>query len=118
VTEHTVTEWIRNHIEHTHGLAPRATAADVAAHIRDRFDPQFMRLREARIGVGFLRYEMVRGRAPDYARRARAVLDHYDATGNREFLVDLANFAELEWVTPSREGTYFEAIDRKDGTPT
>ena len=61
--------------------------------------------------MGFLRYECKHGRDSRYLERAAKALDDYRATGNREFLVDAANYVELEWIHPSRADTYFEARD-------
>jgi len=73
----------------------------------------FEALRMARLRMGTLRYG-VTGWTPEYdlVLRMQRCIDAYLKTGNREMLIDLANFAELEWVHPSREGTYYEAVDR------
>jgi uncharacterized protein YyaL (SSP411 family) len=112
----TVTDWIRRHLERELGISDPISIDQINRHVSARRCPTFEQLRNDRIAIGFLRYESVRGRAPDYARRARVCLDLYERTGNREFLVDVANFVEFEWIDPSRAGAYFEAIDgHRDG---
>jgi hypothetical protein len=62
--------------------------------------------------MGYVRYESVLGRAPNYLEYCTRVLADYRATGDRAYLVDLANFAELEYVTPSLPSTHYHAGDR------
>ena len=45
--------------------------------------------------------------------RALLALEDYKRTGNREFLVDAANYVELEWIHPQLENTFFEAKDHE-----
>jgi hypothetical protein len=43
-------------------------------------------------------------------------IDKYVETGNTEYLVDAANFAMIEYMCPSIEGSYYTATD-SEGSP-
>ena len=48
---------------------------------------------------------------PHHARQnARARLARYENTHNREYLLDVANFAIIEYLRPSFPDAYFEAM--------
>lgn len=120
----TVNEWIRRHLDREFARSnPNEPSGLFVNHqeLRDGLkrnifeflqDHQhFLRLRISRMMMGYLRYEAVLGKAPNYLERIRRATDDYERTGNREFLVDLANYVEMEWVNPSILNTYFEVID-------
>ncbi|MFA6364767.1 hypothetical protein [Methanoregula sp.] len=101
------------------GCAPDGTPyfadlAEVRAAARDKRDPHFDELRDARLRMGHLRYGVC-GRSADASYDVVASmisrLEEYRKTGNREHLVDIANLAEIEWIGPQREGTYWAAQD-------
>ena len=76
----------------------------------DRFDSNFIELMKNRIGMGRLRYG---SKTSNYRHVAGAkkALAMYLSTGNKEFLVDAANYCMLEFGHPSIEGSYFKAVD-------
>lgn len=41
-------------------------------------------------------------------------LKQYEATGNTEFLADIANFAMLEFMYPEHKDAYYKATDSKE----
>lgn len=41
-------------------------------------------------------------------------LEKYEETGNTEFLVDVANFAMIEFTCPQHENAHFEGTDGED----
>lgn len=106
-----VSDWIRNHIECNCGLLPPITIEEIRAHVRDRVDPGLELLCKERLEMGFIRYESKLGRCPDYLSRMKKMVLKYEGTRNREYLVDLLNFIQLEWTTPSLADTYFEVDD-------
>lgn len=74
-----------------------------------RFDERFIRKMRKRIGMGFFRYGD--SKSYNYLEGIKKKLARYEETKNLEFLVDVANYAMLEFNDPILEGTYFEAID-------
>jgi len=84
--------------------------------IPDNFDVDFMQLMLNRMAMSYFKYGDIRNpRLKDLTNQVenlRARVDAYMETGNQEFLVDVANFALIEFVNPTaREGTYFEATE-------
>lgn len=41
-------------------------------------------------------------------------LEEYEKTGNTELLIDIANFAKIEWMHPSHPNSHFEVVDREE----
>lgn len=65
-----------------------------------------------RLTVGFFRYEMeVDPRHREYMKRIKSSLKHYERSRNKEYLIDLANYAMREFDFPSMDGTYLECSD-------
>lgn len=114
--EASVTEWIRHHMYSALGTLPDGTpylctAERVQEAVQAKRDPGFDRLRNARLAMGHLRYESCGRDFLDKISSAIARLEEYRKTGNREHLVDAVNLIEIEWLRPSFEGTYWEALD-------
>ncbi len=78
------------------------------------FSEEFVQGMRNRIVVGFLRY----GPSKQNVKIKAAVvwleerLEMYQKTGNTEFLVDIANFAMLEFMFPSHQEAHYHAGDR------
>lgn len=107
-----VTDWIRLHALRSLGLEP-VTRDELDAAVASNRDPHFDELRDARLAMGHLRYGGL-GRSPyDVIGSMIARLDEYRTTGNREYLVDVANLAEIEWARGSccAIGTHWDAQD-------
>jgi hypothetical protein len=68
--------------------------------------------------MGYVRYESRLGRAPDYLAWIKKMVGKYESSRNREYLVDLLNFVQLEWTNPSLADTYFEVDDRAHHSDT
>ena len=54
---------------------------------------------------------------PELAQAYKCIrerLDLYEKTGNREYLVDVANFAMIEYCYPAIKGAYFKATDSRE----
>jgi hypothetical protein len=106
-----VSDWIRNHIESCYGLLPPITVSDIQEHSSSRIEPTIYKHAQDRIEMGYVRYESKLGVAPDYLERIKKMVDKYESTRNREFLVDALNFVLLEWTTPTIPDTFFETED-------
>jgi len=117
--ERSVTDWIRRSILRACDMLPPITAEEIEANLRDVRDRTFDALRNNRLRMGYVRYESRVGCDQNigYAQRADKAIDDYWRTGNKEFLVDAANYIEREWQCPSFERTYFEALDHPEGKP-
>jgi hypothetical protein len=85
------------------------TLDDVRTHVKR--NDQFEDAREARMLMGYVRFESAKGLDPDYLARAERCLRSYQETKNQEFLVDAANYLEREFTHSSFEGAYFQALD-------
>lgn len=133
-----VADWIRRHAlvecgvervtyEEMQEGARRSRCPDFAREIDARFGwvtvdeferwLDFYHLRHNRLVLGHRRYQ-VTGRGP-YDRIGRA-LEELEAFGrdlNLERLVDAANLIELEWITPSFEGTWWDDSDHRPDHP-
>jgi hypothetical protein len=83
------------------------------------FSPQFVRLMIAAMMVSFHKYGAL---ADAYPHRVKALpslakrLEMYEETGNTEYLVDVANFAMIEFMRPAHPKAFYEPTDA-DGSP-
>jgi hypothetical protein len=103
-------DWIRYHMMRDAGLET-VSADQIVEAVQAKRDPHFDALRNARLAIGHIRYEACGRDFLDKIKSAIARLEEYTSTGNREHLVDACNLIEIEWLRPSREGTYWEAQD-------
>jgi hypothetical protein len=90
----TVTEHIRDHLLRRIERLPALEALEAS-----EWSPAFERAMRARMVQGAFRYgRMTSGRRRyDRVKQMRERLARYVETGDKEMLVDLANFALLEW---------------------
>ncbi len=78
------------------------------------FCPEFVQGMYNRMGMSFFKYGKV---ADAYPSRADAIaslkkrLDRYAETGNTEWLMDVANFAMIEFMHPKHPQAHFRATD-------
>lgn len=82
---------------------------------RDVCNPDFLQKMVNRCIVGFYRYGPFRfivhhPKAP--LDRLKTCLAKYERTGNREHLVDLANYAMAEFTYPSHPNAHFRPEDQ------
>lgn len=69
-----------------------------------------------RMSMSFFKYGKVADAYPrlvDAMASLRIRLERYEATGNTEHLMDLANFAMIEFMCPKHPDAYFQAEDSK-----
>jgi hypothetical protein len=89
--------------------------AGVVPH--SEFSQPFVQGMADRMGVSFCKYGRVAEAYPsrvDAIASLRARLDRYEATGNTEWLMDVANFAMIEYMHPRHQKAHFRATDSKE----
>lgn len=72
-----------------------------------------------RMAVSFFKYGAVADAYPDRVDALASLSDRlhkYAETGNTEYLIDVANFAMIEFMHPGLEHAFFQATD-SDGSP-
>lgn len=80
-----------------------------------QFDVPFLQGMLDRMAMSYFKYGNMRD--PGWAKRTDMIanmgarVDKYLDTKNREFLMDVANFAMIEFVNPSMSNTFFKATD-------
>jgi rhamnogalacturonyl hydrolase YesR len=80
---------------------------------------QFMDGMCNRMAMSFFKYGPVAAAYPhkvDAIESLRVRLAKYAETGNTEYLMDVANFAMIEFMHPKHESAFFHATDA-DGSP-
>lgn len=69
--------------------------------------------------MSYLKYGPVSQAYPHKVNALHSLLDRirkYESTGNTEYLVDVANFAMIEFMHPAHKEAHFEATD-SSGSP-
>lgn len=83
-------------------------------------DPEFLRMMDNRLLMGSFRYGLMADPDKwtyDLVAGARKKLAAYEETGNLEHLVDVANYARLEFLHPSHPAVHFRAEDDHSHCP-
>lgn len=96
-------------------VRPDETLATLATETSRRFHD----LMDAAMLVSFYKYGAVADAYPEKVNAIESLklrLDKYAATGNAEYLVDVANFAMIEFMHPANPDAFYKATD-KDGSP-
>lgn len=78
------------------------------------FSPEFVQGMANRMAVSFHKYGKVADGFPaniDAIASLQSRLVKYAETGNTEWLMDVANFAMIEFMHPRHEGAHFEGTD-------
>jgi hypothetical protein len=92
---------MRERLEHAAGIFPPPRASASLERLREsEWSPRFESLMRNRLVMGALRYGPMapqRRLRPSFLPGLRKRLAQYGATGNAEFLVDVANLALLEF---------------------
>lgn len=88
---------------------------DTPEKILDRdYSEEFDQLCKNRIVVSHYKYGWCSQTYPELAQAHKCIrerLDLYEKTGNTEYLVDVANFAMIEFEHPAIPGAHFSAMD-------
>ncbi|WP_341877609.1 hypothetical protein [Defluviitalea saccharophila] len=86
--------------------------------LRTEYSDQFDQLRKNRMIVSFHKYGPVKS---NYGEHLVSAIDNlekrlelYKQTGNTEYLLDVANFAMIEYMYPQHEKAHFKGTDSKD----
>lgn len=77
----------------------------------------FVEQMKNRIIVSHYKYGWMAQTYPELAQAVKSIqarLDKYLATGNREWLIDIANFAMIEFMYPSHKDAHFRATDSQE----
>jgi len=91
------------------------TLKDIEKAVNRKWSKRFIRLMRNRLEMGYLRYEIT-NKTPatkkyDFIGAIRTKLTLYEQTGNTEYLVDVGNYAMLEFKTPNHPNAHFFAGD-------
>jgi len=87
---------------------------DVLNLYSENWSSEFENLMRNRLIMGALRYNSKRlktGNKYDLIASIKSRINKYEATGNKEWLVDVANYCLLEFVNETHPNAHFEAID-------
>lgn len=79
-----------------------------------QYDPEFWEAMKARMMVSYHKYGDVFENYPKHANaldNLRERLEKYHETQNLEWLVDVANFAMIEWMAPSYRNAEMRPTD-------
>lgn len=82
----------------------------------DHIDAEFMQMQLNRMAVGYYNYGHVR-RNTDVANWVKALKERvklYQKTGNTEWLIDAANYAMIEFMTPQHRKAHFRATSKTE----
>lgn len=116
----TNTKWLHDRITAGLDTDPVGTLQhDMQSIVRSQVSAEFRTLCDNRMVMGAFRYGLLEGqRAGKYDNVNSMIkrLKLYNATGNLEHLVDVANIAMVEFVTSDHPDKHFEAAD--DGIHT
>lgn len=83
------------------------------------FSQTFLQSMLDRMGMSFLKYGRIRDAYPEKVSALDSLqlrIKKYKETGNTEHLIDVANYAMIEFLHPSVEGAYFRPLDSR-GSP-
>jgi hypothetical protein len=83
--------------------------------IATEYSKEFDKKRKDAMVMGHYKYGSVRenreAKATDMVESMRIRIDKYVATGNTEFLCDIANFAMIEYMVPLHPNAHYRATD-------
>lgn len=81
------------------------------------YDEIFLQGMIDRMGVSFAKYGKVKDGFPEHINALESMflrIKKYKETGNKEFLMDAANFAMIEFMFPAHPEAYFKATDSRE----
>lgn len=91
---------------------------DTTQQILDRdWDNGFVKKMKNRILVSHYKYGWMNQTYPDLAQAVKEIyprVKKYLETGNTEWLIDVANFAMIEYLHPSVVGAHFKGTDSEE----
>lgn len=107
----TNTQWIRSRIE-----PPIPSSYNEIVQNVNEWSEEFIRGMKTRLQMGTLRYGPLgfgRRRVDQVEHQIVSRWKEYRRTGNREHLIDLANFALCEYVERNHPKSHFRPLDRR-----
>lgn len=116
-----ITDILRDRLHLQAGLSEteaNGTPAAIARDIREKMEcaDHCNQLAKDRLQMGTYRYGVSMHDRYDYRARLTDKLARYDATGNKEFLIDIINYCILEFFWPRRTDTYFKVAEDDEGS--
>lgn len=84
---------------------------------KSEYSDKFLEGMLNRMEVSFSKYGALKEAYPLKVSAIKSLelrLKKYKESGNLEHLIDLANYAMIEFMHPEKEDAYFEATDSKD----
>lgn len=85
--------------------------------LKTEYSSKFDEIRQKMMITSFYKYGPAKRNYPSRIKAIESLekrLEAYKATGNTEYLADIANFAMLEYMYPSHEKAHYKATDSKD----
>lgn len=82
------------------------------------FSPQFVARMQRSMGVSFHKYGAVKDAYPHKVNAVKSLrhrLQLYEETGNADYLVDVANFAMIEFMCPAHPDFHDKPTDGGEG---
>jgi hypothetical protein len=86
--------------------------------LKSEYCEEFDKLRKNRMATSYFKYGAIKD---NYGEKLINAIDNleirlekYKKTGNTEYLVDIANFAMIEYMYPQQEGAHFNSTDSED----
>lgn len=82
--------------------------------LQTQYSKQFLDGMIARMEMSYFKYGDLKEAYPhkmDALASLQQRIEKYQQTGNTEFLMDVANFAMIEFMFPRRIGAFFQATD-------
>lgn len=92
----------------------RIPNTDLNAIRKSEWSSEFEELMRNRLLMGYFRYGRIRDGKGNTAAHIRSIerrLKKYEETGNKEFLVDIANICMVEFMQDCHPDSHFSAID-------
>lgn len=93
--------------------------AEQEANWRQETSRKFHQLMDNAMMISLFKYGKVGDAYPEKVDALESLIDRfnkYEATGNAEYLVDVANFAMIEFMHPANPKAHYQATD-SDGSP-
>jgi hypothetical protein len=85
--------------------------------LKTEFSEQFVQMMQNRMVVSYYKYGPLVEAYPhkvDAIESLKARLKKYEETGNLEWLVDVSNFAMIEFMIPKHKQAHFRATDSNE----
>jgi hypothetical protein len=92
----------------------KPTREEIEAKLTTQYSEDFWKGMKARMGMSYFKYGDLREGYPkkvDWLKSLQQRLVKYAETGNSDFLMDVANFAMIEFMAPAHPKAHFEPTD-------